>query len=72
MDLTVNRIATEAYVSPIREIKPVTSNAERAEIADRLKQAVGADAGGQRLQVARAIAAEGGAVGDDRHRIEIE
>ncbi|AVQ04467.1 hypothetical protein B7G68_14230 [Caulobacter segnis] len=40
MDLTVNRIATEAYVSPIRPIKPVTSNAERAEIADRLKEAV--------------------------------
>ena len=38
MDLTVNRIATEAYVSPIQPIKPVTSNAERAEIADRLKQ----------------------------------
>ena len=40
MDLTVNRIATEAYVSPIRPIKPVTSNAERAEIVDRLKEAV--------------------------------
>jgi hypothetical protein len=40
MDLTVNRIATEAYVSPIRPIKAVTSNAERAEIADRLKEAV--------------------------------
>lgn len=40
MDLTVNRIATEAYVSPIRPIKPVTSNAERADIADRLKDAV--------------------------------
>ena len=40
MDMTVNRIATEAYVSPIRPIKPVTSNTERAEIADRLKEAV--------------------------------
>ena len=40
MNLSVNRIATEASVSPIRQIKPVTSNAERAEIADRLKQAV--------------------------------
>ncbi|PZR35819.1 hypothetical protein [Caulobacter segnis] len=40
MDLTVNRIATEAYVSPIRPIKPVTSNAERADLANRMKEAV--------------------------------
>jgi hypothetical protein len=40
LDMSVNRIATEAYVSPIREIKPVVSNAERAEVADRLKAAV--------------------------------
>ena len=40
MDMTVNRIATEAYVSPIQPIKAVTSNADRSEIVDRLKQAV--------------------------------
>jgi hypothetical protein len=40
LDLTVNRIAQEAYVSPIRPIRPVTSNADRAQLADQLKQAV--------------------------------
>ncbi|PTS87592.1 MULTISPECIES: hypothetical protein [unclassified Caulobacter] len=40
MDLTVNRIATEAYVSPIRPVRPVTSNDERAQIADQLRQAI--------------------------------
>lgn len=37
---TINRIATEAYVSPVQPVKPVTSNAERAEIAGRLREAV--------------------------------
>lgn len=37
---SINRIATEAYVSPIQPVKPVTSNAERAQIADRLRDAV--------------------------------
>lgn len=40
LDLTVNRIATEAYVSPIRPVRPVTSNDERAQIADQLRQAI--------------------------------
>jgi hypothetical protein len=40
LDLTVNRIATEGYVSPVQPVRPVTSNAERAQIADQLKQAI--------------------------------
>lgn len=37
---SINRIATEAYVSPIQPVKPVTSNDERAAIAERLREAV--------------------------------
>lgn len=40
LDLTVNRIAQEAYVSPIRPVRPIASNAERAQLADQVKQAV--------------------------------
>jgi len=40
LDLTVNRIAQEAYVSPIQPVRPVVSNAERAQLADQVKQAV--------------------------------